>query len=88
LRQQNKRADNGVGHAAAGFADRLGQLGEERPVDGIEALADEVIKHQHQRRDDQNRARERQRLNDGVLEIAPAMVGGGHGFPELNELNK
>ena len=39
LPQQNERADDGVGHAAAGFADGLGQLGEERPVDGAEALA-------------------------------------------------
>ena len=33
LREQNERADDGVGHAAAGFADGLGQLGEESPVD-------------------------------------------------------
>ena len=78
LPQQNERADNGVGHAAAGLADRLGQLGEERQVDGTETEFDEVIKDQQQRRDDQNRARERQRLHDGVLEIAPTMVGGDH----------
>ena len=38
LREQNKCADNGVAHAAADFADGLGQLGEERQIDGTETL--------------------------------------------------
>ena len=42
-----------------------------------------MIKDQDQRRDDQDRARERDRLHQSVLELAPAMVGGGHGWKRL-----
>ena len=38
--EQNCRADDGVGHAAAGFADRLGNLGEEVQVQRTGALVD------------------------------------------------
>ena len=78
LRQQNKCADDGIGHPAADFADGFWQLGEESPVDGTEAFLHQVIKHQHQRRDDQNRAHERDRLHQSVLELAPVVVGSGH----------
>ena len=36
---EDERADDGVGHAAAGLADRLGQLGEEAQVEPAEPLA-------------------------------------------------
>ena len=78
LPQQNKGSDDGVCHAAADFAHGLGQLGEERQVDGTEALDDQVIKHQHQRRDHQDGARKRQDLNDGVLEFTPVVIWYGH----------
>ena len=41
--QQNLAAsDNGVGHAAAGFAGRLGQLGEEIPIQRLRAVVQQV----------------------------------------------
>ena len=78
LREQNKSAADGVGHAAAGFTDGFGQLGEKRKIDGAEPQLGEVVKHQHQRRDDENRARERNDLHQDILEIAPSVVGGCH----------
>ena len=37
---QNQRADDRVGHAAAGFADRLGHVREEVQVQRLNALAE------------------------------------------------
>jgi hypothetical protein len=37
-----------------------------------------MIKHEQERRDDENRARKRERLHERVLEIAPIVVRGGH----------
>ena len=44
----------------------------------LKPCLDQMIKHEHQRRDDQDRAHERERLHQGVLELAPAVIGGGH----------
>jgi hypothetical protein len=44
-----------------------------------------MVKHQQQRHDDQNRAHERERLHERVLEFAPVVVGGDHFFkPPMN----
>ncbi len=45
----DQRADDGVGHAAAGFADRLRHLGEERQVERRDALRDDVEQDERQR---------------------------------------
>jgi hydroxymethylpyrimidine/phosphomethylpyrimidine kinase len=44
-----------------------------------------MIKHEQQRRDDQNGARERERLHERVLELAPVVVRGGH-FAEMKNV--
>ena len=41
-------ADDGVGHAAAGFADRSGELGEEGPVDGCSAVVHEIAEDEEE----------------------------------------
>jgi hypothetical protein len=44
-----------------------------------------MIKHKHQRRDDQNGAGKRERLHKHVFELAPIMVGEGHFLKRQNE---
>ena len=48
--QELARADDGIGHAAAGFTDRRGQLGEEIPVYILAAVVDEVAENEEERR--------------------------------------
>jgi hypothetical protein len=56
-------------------------LREKGPVDGREPFPDQMIKHEHQRRDDEERAHARERLHESILEPTPVVIGGGH-FPE------
>ena len=58
--EKSDRADDGVGHAAAGLAYRLGNLGEEVEIQRAGALDDEVDEDCHQRQNDQERRQHRQ----------------------------
>src|SRR5437879_9046878 len=46
--QELRAAEDGVGHAAAGFADRHGQLGKEVPTNGCSAVINEVAKDEEE----------------------------------------
>src|SRR5216683_6547367 len=46
--QQLGAAEDGVGHAAAGFTNGNGQLGKEIPTDGSSAVVDEVTKNEEE----------------------------------------
>src|SRR6185369_5399281 len=46
---ENQRADDGVGHAAAEFANRLGRVDEELPVERLHAPRDDEKQNERQR---------------------------------------
>src|SRR5690242_9629069 len=48
--KQLSAADDGIGHAAAGFTHRNGQLGEEVPTDGDSPVIDEISKNEEKNR--------------------------------------
>ena len=48
-RKNHAGSDDGVGHAAAGFAHRLGSLGNEGPVERSQAAVDKIGKNREQR---------------------------------------
>ena len=50
-RDENEAADDGIRHAAAFLADRCGHLGDQIPVDVIDALGDRVGENQEQHPD-------------------------------------
>ena len=58
--QQLGAAHNRVRHAAAGFADRRGQLGEEIPVQALGAMHEQIAEDEDQRSGGEQRAQSRQ----------------------------
>ena len=53
------RSDDCVGHASAGFADRLWRLRQERPVDGAHSAIHEVAEDRNERRQYQQHRQDR-----------------------------
>ena len=68
-------ANDGVGHAAAGFADGSGQLGEEIPIDGRAAVVDEIAENEEEDGDGDERADAGHRQHEAADEFAPAETG-------------
>src|SRR5579872_7203144 len=71
-KQELGAADDGVGHAAAGFADRSGELGEEVPVDRGAAVVDEIAEDEEEDGDGDEGAKAGHGEHEGAYEFAPA----------------
>ena len=69
--QQNvNRSGDGVRHASAGFARRFGNLGQESPVDGADALVDQVAEDRSQGQQHQDHGPD-SRHRDQEIQAAP-----------------
>ena len=64
-------ANDGVGHAAAGFTDGSGELGEEVPVDGSTAVIDEIAEDEEEDGDGDERAEAGHGEHEAAHEFAP-----------------
>ncbi len=79
--QDYARSRDGVGHAAAGLADRHGDMGEEGPVQRTRALVDQVSQDGDQRQQHNHRADDREHRHQVCGKLPPqleqAFVRGG-----------
>src|SRR5882762_4359645 len=78
--KQLAAANNGVGHAAASFADRRGQLGKEVPTDRCSAVIDEVAEDQEEHRNGNQGAHAGHGEHETAHKLAPAQPR-AHAFP-------
>src|SRR5436309_6643173 len=65
-------AEDGVGHAAAGFTDGDGQFGEEIPVDGSSTMNSEISKNEEKDGNGDQSAHARHGQHEAAYEFAPA----------------
>ena len=63
--------NDGIGHAAAGLSDGLGQLGEEIPVHVFAAVVDEIAENKEQHGDGDQRAKAGQAEHHDIHRLAP-----------------
>ena len=90
--QQNEsRTGDGIGHPTAGFAHRLWSLREEGPIDGANALVNQVSEDRAEREQNQDHSSRGRESREGIHAAPPqadrgsSKVGGGshsfrHGF--------
>ena len=73
--QNVNRSGDGVRHASAGFAGRLGNLGQEGPVDGADPLVDQIAEDRSQWQQHQDHGSDC-RHRDHEIQAAPPQADG------------
>src|SRR5205814_7916568 len=73
-------AEDGVGHAAAGFTDGNGQFGEEIPVDGSSAMNREISKNEEKNGNGDQRTHAGHGQHEAAHKFAPAKTR-AHAWP-------